>query len=98
MKLSETKAETDKDGKTKSLISRTDRYKCAVTNDILRNTTTLFVLKPTGAYQEKHLTRQRYPVGTQYVFIAEVKVGSVRVLIIHAFTVDCSDLKQFAQA
>ena len=51
VKLSETKAETDKDGKTKSLISRTDRYKCAVTNDILRNTTTLFVLKPTGAYQ-----------------------------------------------
>ena len=50
MKLSETKAETDKDGKTKSLISRVDRYKCAVTNDILRNTTTLFVLKPTGAY------------------------------------------------
>jgi len=48
VKLSETKAETDKEGKTKSLISRVDRYKCAVTNDILRNTTTLFVLKPTG--------------------------------------------------
>jgi nitric oxide synthase-interacting protein len=34
----------DKDNK--SLISKTERYVCAVSNDILNNSTTCFVLKP----------------------------------------------------
>lgn len=73
MKLSETKAETDKDGKEKSLISRVDRYKCAVTNDILRNTTTLFVLKPTGAYTNIHSRKANTYRITPYESISEIK-------------------------
>jgi len=37
----------DKDAK-KSIISREERYKCAVTHDVLNNSTPVAVLKPTG--------------------------------------------------
>ncbi len=37
----------DKDAK-KSLIAREERYKCAVTHDVLNNSTPVAVLKPTG--------------------------------------------------
>lgn len=36
------------DAKSKSLISKEERYKCPVTNDVLRNSTPCAVLKPTG--------------------------------------------------
>jgi nitric oxide synthase-interacting protein len=38
----------------KSLIAREERYKCPVTNDVLRNITAVFVLKPTGECTWNH--------------------------------------------
>lgn len=38
----------DEDDKGKSLIAKEERYRCPVTKDILRNTTGVVVLRPTG--------------------------------------------------
>ena len=38
----------DPDGDRDKLISKEERYKCPVTNDVLRNSMGVFVLKPTG--------------------------------------------------
>ena len=40
--------EVAKSGKKRSLISREERYVCAVTNDVLSNSTPVAVLRPTG--------------------------------------------------
>lgn len=39
---------TNSKGKKRSLIAREERYVCAVTNDVLNNSTPVAVLKPTG--------------------------------------------------
>ena len=49
VKFKEIRDEDDaKPGKKRSLISKDERYVCAVTNDVLSNSTPVAVLRPTG--------------------------------------------------